>query len=488
MKRSSCGAAWAALAFLTALMVVGHVAVAQQEQEDDALLTLAKETWTGDLDGIVERGFLRVATAYDPILFLYDGIEQRGAVHDIARKLERHFSRAYAPRGRRIDMVIKPMARDRIVPSVAEGLADIAIADLTVTPERQETVAFSEPTDTNISELVVTGPAAPDVTSFDDLARVGLFLRRSSSYFEHVQALNAKRAAQGLAPIPVQAADERLEDYDLLELVQAGTIPAVVVDSLTAGLWAQVFDKIKVHEDLTVASGQQIAWALRQDSPKLKKAVDEFVKTVREGSRFGNILAKRYLKSPRWVENVMAREARSRYEKVFDIIKTFSGQYDFDWLIITAQGYQESRLDQKRRSASGAVGIMQILPATAAGPNVRIPDIYNAKNNVHAGVKYMDFLRKQYFSDPAIDPVDQVLLSFGAYNAGPGNIHRARRRAVKMGLDPNKWFDNVEIAAGRVISRQPVDYVRNIYKYYVAYQYMENLKAQRKEALEAVEQ
>ena len=488
MKLLSKGAIGAALVSFAALVVGGNAAVAQQDQEDSALLELAKETWTGDLDGIVERGFLRIATAYDPILFFYDGIEQRGAVHDIAHKLERHFNRAYVPRGRRIDVVIKPMARDRILPSVAEGLADLAIAGLTITPERQKIVAFSEPTETNVSELVVTGPAAPNVASFDDLAQVGLFLRRSSSYFEHVQALNATRAAQGLAPIPVTAADERLENYDLLELVQAGTIPAVVVDSVTAGLWAQVFNKIKVHEDLAVDSGQEFAWALRQDSPKLKEAVDDFVKKVREGSRFGNILAKRYLKNPRWVRNVMAREERDRYAKTFDIIKTFSDQYDFDWLIITAQGYQESRLDQKRRSASGAVGIMQILPATAAGPNVRIPDIYNAKNNVHAGVKYMHFLRKQYFSDPAIDPVDQVLLSFGAYNAGPGNIHKARRRAVRMGLDPNKWFDNVEIAAGRVISRQPVDYVRNIYKYYVAYQYMENLKAQRKEALEAVEQ
>ena len=488
MKLLSRGALRAALVTLSALVIGGNAAVAQQDQDDSALLELANETWTGDLDGIVERGFLRIATAYDPILFFYDGIEQRGAVHDIAHKLERHFNRAYVPRGRRIDVVIKPMARDRILPSVAQGLADLAIADLTITPERQETVAFSEPTDTNISEFVVTGAAAANVASFDDLAKVGVFVRRSSSYFEHLQALNATRQTEGLAPIPVTAADERLEDYDLLELVQAGTIPAVIVDSLTAGLWAQVFDKITVHDDLVVDSGQQIAWALRKDSPKLQKAVDGFVKEVREGSRFGNILARRYLKNPRWVENVMAQEARSRYEKTFDIIKTFSDQYDFDWLIITAQGYQESRLDQKRRSASGAVGIMQILPATAAGPNVRIPDIYNAKNNVHAGVKYMHFLRKQYFSDPAIDPVDQVLLSFGAYNAGPGNIHKARRRAVRMGLDPNKWFDNVEIAAGRVISRQPVDYVRNIYKYYVAYQYMENLKAQRKEALEAVEQ
>ncbi len=487
MKRLVQGMLCAALAFLAALPLANN-GVAQQDEGESALMDLANETWTGDLDGIVERGFLRVATAYDPILFFYDGIEQRGAVHDIAHKLERHFTRAYAHRGRRIDVVVMPMARDRIIPSLADGRADIAIADLTVTPERQRTVAFSAPTDTDISELVVTGPAAPNVTSFDALAEVGVFVRRSSSYFEHLQALNAARKEKGLTPIPIQAADERLEDNDLLELVQAGTIPAVIVDSLTAGLWAKVFDKITVHEDLAVDSGQEIAWALRKDAPKLKEAVDGFIKEVREGSRFGNILAKRYLKNPRWVENVMAREARDRYGKVFDIIKTFAGQYDFDWLIITAQGYQESRLDQKRRSASGAVGIMQILPATAAGPNVRIPDIYTAKNNVHAGVKYMDFLRKQYFSDPEIDPVDQVLLSFGAYNAGPGNIHRARKRAVRMGLDPNKWFNNVEIAAGRVISRQPVDYVRNIYKYYVAYQYMENLKAARDKALEAVDQ
>ncbi len=473
---------------LAALVVFGSTAEAQQSEDEEALLELAGQPWSGDLDGIVERGFLRLATAYNPLFFSYDGIERSGIVYDIATELEKYLNEKHAPKGKKVNVVIMPMPRDDILPSLIDGRADVAAANLTITPERSEQVAFSEPTYPDVRELVITGPGAPDVSNFDDLAGTELHLRHSSSYFEHLQDLNAQRESAGKAPIPVRAADERLEDYDLLEMVESGIIPAIIVDSHKAALWAQVFENITVHEDLAVNSGGQIAWAMRQDSPKLQQAINTFVKTIRKGSLLGNILIKRYFKSRKWMENVTEGEARSRYEDTIDIIKEYAGQYDFDWLMITAQGYQESGLDQSKRSHAGAVGIMQVLPSTAADPSVGIPDIHDAENNVHAGVKYLRFLREQYFDEPEIDPVDKILFSFGAYNAGPGNIAKARKRATKMGLDPNTWFGHVEVAAARAISREPVIYVRNIYKYYVAYKHMEEVRAEREEAVQAAEQ
>ena len=136
------------------------------------------------------------------------------------------------------------------------------------------------------------------------------------------------------------------------------------------------------------------------------------------------------------------------------------------------------------RSPAGAVGVMQILPATAADANVGIRDISSRENNVHAGVKYLRFLRDRYFSDAGIEPMDRVLLSLAAYNAGPRNIARARNKATQMGFDPNRWFGHVEVAAANSISREPVTYVRNIYKYYVVFSQLEAIRVEREALLE----
>jgi membrane-bound lytic murein transglycosylase MltF len=294
-----------------------------------------------------------------------------------------------------------------------------------------------------------------------------------------VSALNEARNTAGKPVIPVQPIDENLDDYDILEMVNAGILPATIVDSHRAAIWAQVFDDITVHEDLVVNEGGMIAWALRPDSPALLAALNDFVVNVRKGSLLGNVLIKRYLGNQKFIENVRSKQALSRYDATLAIIKKYADQYEFDWLMIAAQGFQESGLDQNKRSHVGAIGIMQVMPATAKDRVVGIPDIEDADSNVHAGVKYLRYLRTKFFTDPEIAPLDWVLFAFAAYNAGPGNLSKARKRAEKMGLDPNRWFDNVEIAAAAAISREPVIYVRNIYKYYVAYKLLEKSREKR---------
>jgi membrane-bound lytic murein transglycosylase MltF len=376
------------------------------------------------------------------------------------------------------------VARDELLPGLVEGRGDLVMGNLTITPERQKLVDFGPPIHTDVSELVITGPAAKNVASFDDLAETGLYVRRSSSYFEHLQGLNAERESAGKKPIPITEADEYLEDYDLLDMVNAGVLGAIVVDSHKAEFWEQVFDSIVVHRDLAVHSGSRIAWALRKDSPQLMQSVAAFSAKVRRGTLLGNILIDRYLGDTEWLENVLASDDRKRYEETIEIIKHYADRYEFDWLIIAAQAYQESRFDQSKRSPAGAVGVMQLLPKTAAGDEVGIPDITDLEDNIHAGVKYLHWLRETYFSDPAIEPLDQVLFSFAAYNAGPGNMRKARRRAKRLGFDPDRWFGNVEIGMFRAVSGEPASYVRNIYKYYVTYQGLETSRQAREKALE----
>jgi len=469
------------LVLLPVLFSGGPVLAASDQQ--DEIIAHANEPWSGDLDGITERRFLRVLTVHNPLFFSFDGAKQKGIVAELAKLFEDHLAEEIG-RVRSPTVVVIPVGRDELIPGLINGRGDVVMGNLTITPARQKLVDFGPPLHPNVDELVITGPAAKTIGSFDDLVKTGLYVRRSSSYFEHLQALNAERKIQGKEPIPVTEADENLEDYDLLDMVNAGVIKAIVVDSHKAAFWEQVFDKIKVHGELSVHSGNQIAWAIRKNSPGLMKSITAFGKTVKKGSLLGNIVLKRYLGNTRWLKNALAGEDRKRYEETIEIIKQFAAQYDFDWLVIAAQAYQESRFDQSKRSPAGAVGVMQLMPSTAADKAVGIPDVSTLENNIHAGVKYLNWLRQTYYSNETISPLDRVLFSFAAYNAGPGNMKKARRRAKKLGFDPNRWFGNVEIGMYRAVSGEPASYVRNIYKYYVTYQGLEKSRQAREKALE----
>jgi membrane-bound lytic murein transglycosylase MltF len=171
---------------------------------------------------------------------------------------------------------------------------------------------------------------------------------------------------------------------------------------------------------------------------------------------------------------------------MIDLFKKYSEQYDFDWLLMAAQGYQESGLDQSKRSHVGAIGVMQVMPATAKDKAVNIPDIENLESNIHAGIKYVRWMEDNFYDEPGISPLDKALFVFASYNAGPGRVAGLRKQAKAEGLDPNKWFNNVELVAAKKIGRETVTYVSNIYKYYLAYQMMIRQADARKAAKAAV--
>lgn len=477
MARASAVLLSLALAFLTgtaaspqtAIEDGGTVELTEAERAEDALVAAMTAPWIGDLDGMKARGFVRMGVPHEPIFFVYDGAEQRGIAVEFGREFEAHLRARLGAGAETLTVALLPLTRDRMIDALVSGRVDVLAANLTVTPDRAERVDFADPMLRGVRELVVTGPAAAPVASLDDLAATPVHVRPSSSYHEHLTALNLARAGTGAAPIGIVAADEALEDYDLVELVDVGVIPAVILDGHKAELYAQMFAHITVHDDLAINAGGEIAWAIRQGSPQLLAATNAFVAKARKGTELGNILYRRWLADPTRILNAIAPGEDAKFVDVIGFIRRHAAAYDFDPVLIAAQGYQESRLDQAMRSAAGAVGIMQVMPATARDPQVGIPDIEDAEHNVEAGVKYLRRLRDAYFDDPAILPFDQACLAFAAYNAGPGNIRKARARAGSMGLDPNVWFGNVEVAAGRTVSREPVVYVRNILKYYTSY-------------------
>jgi membrane-bound lytic murein transglycosylase MltF len=428
------------------------------------------EPWTGDLDGMAKRGYIRALVAYSKTNYFLDGATQRGVTYEALVEFENYLNTKLGTKTVRVDVVIIPVRRDELLPALVDGRGDIAAANLTITPERSETVDFSIPLGSGVSELLVTSGRTPEADSTDDLSGMEIHARPSSSYWESLEELNRRFVDRGLVPAKLVAAPEFLEDEDLLEMVNAGLIPAMIVDSHKAGLWSDIFDNITVHENVAIRTGGEIAWAFRQNSPELAQLINEFAKGHRTGSLFGNVLLKRYFENNTWVRNNLADEDRERFKAMIDLFRKYGDQYDFDYLMLAALAYQESGLVQSKRSGAGAVGVMQMLPSTANDPNVGIQNINDLENNIHAGTKYLRFLRDRYFSDEAVDPVNQELLTFAAYNAGPAKIRRLRAEAAEKGLDPNVWFHNVELIAARRIGRETVSYVSNISKYHIAYQ------------------
>ncbi len=428
------------------------------------------QPWEGDYEQMVERRLLRVLVPYGGYQFYYEDGRPRGAVYELVRRLEAFINKELGRRNVKVFVVVIPVSREELLPALQSGHADLVAADLTITVERAAEFNFTRPLLTGINEVVVTGPDAPALPSLDALAGQEIVVRQSSSYYEHLQGLANEMRERGLEPPVINPADELLEAEDLLEILDAGMIGITVLDDYKAEFWSSVFPAVEVRKDLIINEGGSIGWAMRQDTPQLAAVVDKFLRRYGKGTLVGNDTYNRYLSDALRVRCAHAGKRRGRIREIADILETYGDRYDFDWLMLAAQGFQESGLRQDRRSPAGAVGIMQIKPSTAADPNVGIDDVSTLENNVHAGAKYLRFLADRYFADDGIDPLNQWLLSLAAYNAGPARVARLRREAREGGYDPNVWFNNVEIIAARRIGRETVTYVSNIFKYYVGYQ------------------
>ena len=425
--------------------------------------------WIGDFDGMAKRRQIRALVVYSKTFYFLDQGQQRGLSYDLLKEFEKYVNHKLKTGTLKIEVIFIPVTRDEIVPGLTKGFGDIAVANLTITPQRQKQVAFSDPWLTDVKELLVTGPAAPKMGGIDDLAGKEVHVRKSSSYYESLVQLNGIFKKTGKKPVKLVLADEMFQDEDLLEMLSAGLIPMIVMDSHKAQFWDQIFDNIEVHPDIAVRTGGEIAWAFRKNSPKLEAVVNEFIKGHKKGSLLGNMFFKRYLRDTQYVKNSASEQELKKFRSMVQSFKVYADRYDFDYLMIGAQAYQESGLDNSKRSPAGAIGVMQVLPSTAADPNVDIPNIEKLENNIHAGIKYLRFIVDRYFNDPSIDKVNRMLFAFAAYNAGPARISDLRKKTAKMGLDPNVWFHNVEMAAAKEIGRETVQYVANTYKYYIVY-------------------
>jgi membrane-bound lytic murein transglycosylase MltF len=446
------------------------------------LQTPSTQRYTDDLDGLLRRRILRVLVVPGKTHYFIDRGTQRGLAFEelnlFGSFLERRYpsrlvpskspSKRSAEATARLRVVFIPVRRDHILEALNEGRGDVAVANLTVTPSREKLVDFTDPFLHDVNEIIVSGPGSPPLRSFDDLAGQTVHVRPTTSYFESLTALNQRLVAAGRPPMRLVHLPNEIEDEDKLEMLNAGLIKLAVVDEPLFDFWKQVFPAITAHRELAVRAHGDIAWAVRKTNPELRAALNEFLATeYRRGSAERNILLTRYLKSTRWVKSAHSQEELERYRRTVDLFRRYAAQYRFDHLLVLAQGYQESQLDQSKVSPVGAVGLMQIMPAT--GREMAVGDIRQADPNVHAGTRYLRRLIDVYFNGPELTELNRMMFAFASYNAGAARISRLRNEARKLGYDPNLWFGNVELVVADRIGREPVQYVGNILKYYVAY-------------------
>ncbi len=443
----------------------------------ESVRLLMDKPFTDDFDAMVKRRMIRVAVTFNRTHYFIDKGQERGLTYESLKLFENDLNAELKTGNLKVHVVILPLSRDQLYPALASGKVDMVAAMVTVRPEAEKLVAFSQPTRTNVSEVVVTGPGAPPIATVDDLAGQEVFVRKGSIYEESLIKLNEQLKARGKPPAVFVEAPAVLEDDDVLEMVNAGLAPITVVDDYLAEFWSQVFTSIKVRPDIAVRSGGSLAVAFRKENPKLREVVNKWLLKHPKGDAFRNTIERRYLESVKYAKNAAADAERKKLQAVVELFKKYGAQYDLDYLLMAAQGYQESTLDQDAKSPVGAIGVMQVMPPT--GKELNVGDITKLEPNIHAGVKYMRFMMDQYFKDEPMDDLNKELMTFAAYNAGPGRLRQLRREAEKRGLDPNVWFGNVERVASERIGRETVTYVSNIYKYYITYRLLSDQRDRR---------
>ncbi|HKD18279.1 MAG TPA: lytic transglycosylase F, partial [Thermoanaerobaculia bacterium] len=312
----------------------------------DETLPIQTGKWTGDLGGMAKRREIRALVVYSKEFYFVDRGTQRGASYEALRLLEKCVNGRLRTGSVPVRVVFFPVRRDQIIPMLLDGRGDLAAADLTITPERRKLVDFSRPILSGINEIVVTGPASPPIQTLDDLSGKEVFVRKSSSYYESLQRVNARFAKAGKAPVRLRAAPENLQDEDLLEMLNAGLVHCVVADDNIANFWAKIFPDIRTHPDVAIARGAQTGFMFRKKSPELKAAADGCIARYPPGSLVRNEILNEFLKSTKWVKNARSEEELEKFDRTVELFRKYGRKYDLDYLLVMAQGYQESQLNQ----------------------------------------------------------------------------------------------------------------------------------------------
>ena len=414
---------------------------------------------------------------------MIDRGRQIGTMAELGQAFEAWLNAKYAKGHLKIHVVFLPAARDELIPDLTDGKGDVVAGELTITPERQALVDFATPWVRDVKEVVVAGPSSPRIASLDDLSGKEAFVRASSAYAGNLRRLSTDFAARGLSPIAIRPIDEDLEDDDILQMVSAGLLPYAIVDDYQARIWAKILPGLRVRDDLVIHDDGATAWAVRKNSPLLQKELAAFIAAHGPNTSFGATVMSRYFTGPEALRNADSPLAMQRFQELLRVFERAGAKYGFDDLMLMAQGYQESQLDQSRRSPHGAVGVMQVLPSTAAAPPLNIRGVdRDVQANVDAGAAYLRLVRDRYVNDPALKDPDRTLRRLRPITPGQaisGGFARPPLQAASTNMSGSTTWRREQ---RELIGRETVQYVANIFKYYISFKLAEERLRRRRRA------
>jgi membrane-bound lytic murein transglycosylase MltF len=436
--------------------------------------------YMGSLDNVKKKRFLRVLTTKNSINYFIHKSEERGYEFEMVKSFVSYMNKkeGFSEKDLPIRFEMIPVRRDELIPMLEKGYGDMIAAGLTDTPSRRKTLLFSDPF-RKVEEVLIVSSKIKSIKDWKGLSGHKIAVRESSSYFESLKKVNVFLKNNNIPEVDIIRVDESLETLDLIELVSLGKYTMTLADSHIAKVAVSIFDGISYIDGLNFRSNGRISWALPKKSKGMKRMIDGFLPSYKQGSFLGNITTKKYFKNIDKIKLGRNLESNKEISKHDLLIKKYADKFNFDWVLLSSQAYQESGLKQDVVNKWGAIGIFQIKQQTADEPYININNISGKKyteNNIHAGVKYMHWIKSRYFDkNVRMKEKDRIRFALAAYNAGPNRILKARGLAKKMGFDSDKWFRNVEYVLLSQGKLEPVKYVSDINKRFVAYSLLLNI-------------
>jgi len=420
-----------------------------------------------DLPEMIKAKKIRVLTTYSFANYFVSEGQSYGYEYSHMEEFRKFLNKGKGRRDIKVDFYYIPIPYDMLIPALQKGYGDIVAANLTITPERTRDVNFTDPYLWGIKEVLITNKNANRIDTLDDLAGLEIFVREDSSYHFSLKKLNEQFATKDLKPIEIVTLPGLVNTGEIIEMVNAGAIEMTFADSHIASFADKLFPDIKVYDNIILNDDVRFGWMVRKNNPQLKASLNDFIKTIKKGTLLGNINFNRYFKENPWVKKALERKDLNKFSTYAPLFKKYGEKYGIDWMLIAALSFQESRFNPNAKSRYGAVGLMQVLPSTAKEMGISNPE--SVEDNIHAGVKYLDYVRNRYFSDDNLPMDERVRFTLASYNAGPANIRRSRSTTEDMGYDSTMWFGNVEMGTMKRVGPEPVQYVRNINKYYLSF-------------------
>ncbi|MFT6631251.1 MAG: membrane-bound lytic murein transglycosylase MltF [Bacteriovoracaceae bacterium] len=415
----------------------------------------------GDLERIIEKRYLRVLTTRNPFdYYIYQG-RTKGIQYEMVKEFTKYLNNKYVKKGGlRIVFEMIPVDFDQLIPMLKSGKGDLIAVGLTKTKSREKQIAFTVPYRL-VDEVIVTRKEY----SLEPWVGKTFHIQKDSSFYNSISDKNNL--------VKIKTVDPNFHAGNIMEFISLRKYDYTLVNSFWAQTVGKRYKNLIFLNDKSLRKNIDISWAVRKENPKLLNELNSFLPKVKKGSLLGNLFSYKYFYD---VGNIQSKDFDLKTSKISEYDNTFKEyaiKYSFDWRLLASLCYQESRFEAGIENKWGAIGLFQIKQMTANEPYINIKEISgikNNKNNIHAGVKYLSWIKNRYF-DPNEKMTEQskLRMMMAAYNAGPRRVLQAINKAKELGLNPNIWFRNVELAMLKLGYPEPVIYVSEINKHYVSY-------------------